>query len=412
MTGPATRPPHSPHLQVGLLFLCEALTRSSAVILLITMGLAGSRLTPDPSLTTLPLALVPVATTLTTIPAAHWMRRHGRRAGFLTGAVLGMGGASVAALAAWLGEFWLLCAGALLIGSVNGFATYYRFAAAEVSTPEFRSRAISLVMAGGVIAAVVGSTLAAETRFLWAGREFAGSFACIIVLQALILLVMSFARLPAPVPRAESGGGRPLSRIAAHPTFLMALLGAVASWGLMSLLMNATPLSMERHHHEFHDTARVIQWHVLGMYVPSFFTGSLVRRVGERPVMFAGILLIGVAALLNLGGPDLSWYMTGLTVLGVGWNFLFVSCTSLITGTYSGEGEKTRVQSANDFLIFATMILSSFSAGALEARIGWHQLNQAALVATALVAAALARLAWRERRMADEEIGHAAPFPR
>ncbi|MCY3738124.1 MAG: MFS transporter [Gemmatimonadaceae bacterium] len=412
MTGPPAEGPPSPYLQVGLLFVCEALTRTSAVILLTTMGLAGSRLTPDPSLTTLPLALVPVATTLTTIPAAHWMRRHGRRTGFLTGGGLGVAGAAVAAAAAWHGEFLLLCAGALLIGTVNGFATYYRFAAAEVSPPAFRSRAISLVMAGGVIAAVAGATMAAETRFLWEGREFAGSFGCIVVLQALILLVMSFTRLPPPTPRSEAGGGRPLTRIAAHPTFRMALLGGVASWGLMSLLMNATPLSMERHHHAFHDTARVIQWHVLGMYVPSFFTGSIVQRVGERPVMFAGILLIGVSALVNLGGTEVAWYMTGLTLLGVGWNFLFVSCTSLLTGTYSGEGEKTRVQSANDFLIFATMILSSFSSGALEARIGWYQLNLAALAATALVAATLAGLAWRERRLAGEEARHAAPEPR
>ena len=344
---------------------------------------------------------MPVATTLMTIPAAQWMRRRGRRAGFLLGAMIGIVGATVAATAARLGVFELLCVGGFVIGAVNGFATYYRFAAAEVAAPADRSRAISLVMAGGVVAAVVGSTLATHTKDLWPEYPFVGSFACIIVLQALILTVMLNARLPAPEAITEaSDGGRPLRQIAASPTFLLALLGAVASWGLMSLLMNATPLSMERHAHGFGDTAQVIQWHVLGMYVPSFFTGSLIGRVGERPVLFAGIALIAGAALLNLGGTGMSNYMAGLTVLGVGWNFLFISCTSLITGTYRGEAEKARVQSANDFLVYGTMIVSTFSAGPLEERLGWLQLNRAALVVAAVVAVGLALLAWRERALA------------
>jgi MFS family permease len=165
----------------------------------------------------------------------------------------------------------------------------------------------------------------------------------------------------------------------------------------MSLLMNATPLSMERHHHAFGDTANVIQWHVLGMYVPSFFTGSLIKRFGERPMLLIGVACLAASAWINTGGTDLLAFMTGLTVLGVGWNFLFVSCTSLLTGTYRTEGEKARVQSANDFLIFATMIVSTFSAGPLEERIGWYALNQAALLVTAVVGAALLLLMWRER---------------
>ena len=373
------------------------MTRSSAIIMLTTMALVGRRLAPDPSLSTLPLALVPVATTLMTIPAAQFMRRRGRRPGFALAATIGIVGAAVAATAVWMGQFWLLCLGALLIGSANGFATYYRFAAGEVASPEFRTRAISLVMAGGVIAAVLGTSLATQTKNLFDGHPFTGSFVCISVLQALILLIVLRTKLPLPTPHRSADDGRPLGAIARSPTFVMAVAGAVASWGLMSLLMNATPLSMERHHHAFGDTARVIQWHVLGMYVPAFFTGSLIKRVGERPMLLTGLAFIAAAAWINTGGPELTSYMAGLAVLGVGWNFLFVSCTSLITGTYHTEGEKARVQSANDFLIYGTMILSSFLAGPLEERIGWFELNRAALVVTAAVGVGMLLLMWRER---------------
>lgn len=362
------------------------------------MALVGRRLAPDPSLSTLPLALVPVATTLMTIPAAQFMRRRGRRPGFALAAAIGIVGAAVAATAVWMDQFWLLCVGGFLIGSVNGFATYYRFAAGEVAPPEFRTRAISLVMAGGVIAAVLGTSLATQTKDLFDGHPFTGSFVCIGGLQALILLIVRRTKLPPPAPANEADDGRSLGIIARSPTFVMAILGAVASWGLMSLLMNATPLSMARHHHAFGDTAKVIQWHVLGMYVPSFFTGSLIQRVGERPMLLTGLLCIAAATWINTGGTELTSYMTGLAVLGVGWNFLFVSCTSLITGTYRTEGEKARVQSANDFLIYGTMILATFLAGPLEERIGWSALNEAALIVTAAVGAGLLLLMWRERR--------------
>ncbi|MEE2659030.1 MAG: MFS transporter [Candidatus Latescibacterota bacterium] len=376
--------------------MCEACTRTSAIIVLTTLALAGRHLAVESALSTLPLALVPVGMTLTTIPAAQFMRRRGRRPGFVTAALLGVTGATTCAFAAGNGWFPLLCVGAFVIGTANGFATYYRFAAAEVSEPEFRSRAISLVMAGGVVAAVAGSTLATATVDFFPERPFTGSFACIGAAQALLLIVLVFVRLPVPSEAASLERGRPLRQIVSNPTFLMAVLGALSSWGVMSLLMNVTPLSMDRQTHSFRDTASVIQWHVLGMYVPSFFTGHLIRWLGERTIMFAGVALLATAAWLNLAGTAVANYMAGLAVLGVGWNFLFISCTSILIGTYRGEGEKARVQSMNDFFIFVTMILTTFWAGPLEARVGWHELNRLVLGVVGAVALLMVALRVRE----------------
>ena len=368
------------------------------MMVFMSIALTGRYLAPDPSLATLPLALVPVAMTITMIPAAQMMRRLGRRAGFQLAAVLGVTGAVTCVVALWTEQFAGLCAGGFLIGSVNGFATYYRFAASEAAPEEYRSRAISLVMAGGVIAAFVGAAMATATKDLNPSAPFLGTFAAIAGIQALILVVVSFSRLPMPSDTEKQDGGRPLRQLVGRPTFVLAVLGAVASWGLMSLLMNATPLSMDRHHHSFDDTAQVIQWHVLGMYVPSFFTGSLIRRVGERPILFLGIALIGLSTALNLLGIEVVYYMAGLAVLGVGWNFLFIASTTILTGTYAGEGEKAKVQSMNDFLIFSTMIVATFSAGVLENKIGWFGLNQAAAGVVVVVTVLLAMLCWQERR--------------
>ena len=242
--------------------------------MLSSMALIGQRLTPNPALATLPLALAPVATMIVTVPAAQLMQRRGRKIGFALGAVVGIVGGVVGCLAVYQGNFALLCLGGLGIGAVNGFATYYRFAAGEVVAEEFRSRAISLVMAGGVIAAVSGSNLAAWSRAWFPDYLFAGSFLGIAAVHALVLPVLWFVSFPALSAEEQRAGGRSLREIARQADFVLAVIGAVAAWGLMSLLMNATPLAMKRHLHSFADTAWVIQWHVLGMYVPSFFTGT------------------------------------------------------------------------------------------------------------------------------------------
>ena len=362
-------------INLGLLFLCEAFTRTATIVMFSCMALVGQRLAPDPALATLPLALAPVAMMLVTVPAARLMQRRGRKLGFALGSVLGVAGGLVGSLAVYRGDFVLLCAGGFGIGAVNGFATYYRFAAGEVVDEAFRSRAISLVMGGGVVAAVSGSNLATWSRGWFPEFLFAGSFLSIAVVHLLVLLVLVFAAFPAPSTAEQRAGGRSLREIARQSSFALAVIGAVAAWGIMSLLMNATPLAMKRHLHSFADTTWVIQWHVLGMYVPSFFTGQLIQRFGEQRIMFAGIFLLGGSIAINSSGIELMHYAIGLALLGVGWNFLFVGSTSLLASAHRPE-EKARVQSCNDFLIFALMVLTSFGAAPLEGSLGWGMLNR------------------------------------
>lgn len=381
---------------LALLFGCEALARSTNTILLTTMALCGSHLAPDPAVATLPLALAPVSTMLITVPAARLMQRHGRRAGFAVGAGLGIVGALVCSAAVVMSHFPTLCAGAMLLGSFNGFATYIRFAAGEAAPAEFRSRAISLVMAGGIAAAFIGANLAVQARGWFPSYPFAGPFVSVALLHVGLLTLLGFTRLPKPQAADTRSSGRPLRQIARQPDFMLAVIGAFTSWGVMSLLMNATPLSMERHHHSFDDTAWVIQWHILGMYVPSFFTGHLIRWWGEHRIMSAGLLLLLGAALVNTGGTGLYQYWLGLTLLGVGWNFLFTGATTLLTQTYEPP-EKARVQAFNDFAIFGIMVLSTFSSGPLENLVGWATLNRMAVPLVLLVGLGFALIHVRRR---------------
>lgn len=384
----------NPYRNLLLLFACESCTRTASVLMLTVMALVGRQLAPSPELATLPLALAPVATLLTTVPAARLMRRRGRRLGFSLGAVLGALGAGLALAGVLGGGFWMLCLGSMGVGAAGGFATYYRFAAAEAVEISLKSRAISLVMGGGIVAAILGSRLAVWSRQWLDGNLFAGPFACILLVHLVSLGFMSLVRLPLPSAEEQASEGRPLWQIARQPACVLALSGAVLAWFFMSLLMNATPLCMGRHHHEFADTARVIQWHVLGMYVPAFFTGHLIGRFGETRVMLAGLVLLLGAAGVGLSGMELEYFLVGLTLLGVGWNFLFVSATALLTTTYE-PAERTRVQALNDFAVFGALVLSTLASGPLEEQVGWEALNRGTIP---VLVAALGVVLWFELR--------------
>ncbi len=383
-----------------LLFLCEALTRTSSIVVFSSLALVGRELTPYLALATLPLALVPVSTMLMTVPAARFMQRRGRKKGFALGASLGVLGGLVGFAALYHAHFALLCLGAIGIGAVNGFSTYFRFAAAEVVDESWRSRAISLVMAGGIVAAFTGANLATWSRTWFSEHLFAGSYLAVALVQGLVLCTVLWVSFPAPPAEEKTKRGRPLGQISKDPNFALAVLGAVASWAVMSLLMNATPLSMQRHMHSFADTTWVIQWHVLGMYVPSFFTGHLIGRFGEKRIMAAGLVLLTCSALVNLVGISLYHYAVGLTLLGLGWNQLFVGATSLLAATYRPE-EKAQVQSFNDFLIYGIMVLTTFGAAPLEQSVGWKALNELALPLLAGVALAM----WMLERRTKEPSG-------
>ncbi|MCD6060782.1 MAG: transporter [Moraxellaceae bacterium] len=383
---------------VLLLAAAQALFQTGTVLMITLAGLVGLQLAPDEGLATLPVALMMVATAATTIPAALLMQRIGRKAGFLLGTALGVGAGLLAATAISVHSFWLFVAASMLMGSYQGFAQFYRFAAADAASPDFRSRAIAWVIAGGVVAAVAGPNLARFTQAL-GPTPFVASYLALALLGVLAALALARLSLPPPAAEDVRGAARPLAEILRTPVFLTALLGSTTGFAVMSMVMTATPLAMHQHGHHLDASATVIQWHVLGMFVPSFFTGTLIRRVGVLAVMAAGTLLLGSHVAIALSGHTFPHYVAGLILLGVGWNFLFIGGTTLLTEAYR-PAEKGRVQAAHDFLVFGVTALASFSAGKLLAAWGWQAVNLTALPLLAVVLAAVLGLALLRRRQA------------
>lgn len=384
---------------VPLLATCQALMMSGNSLLITTSALVGFALAADKSLATLPLAAQFVATMLTSIPAAMLMERIGRKRGFMLATLLGLSGGVIATLAILNGDFWLFLLGTVLFGSFNGFGNYYRFAAADAVDVEHKSRAISYVMAGGVVAAVVGPNLARLTRESIEGALFAGSYASMLVIYMLALLALSFIKLPARhVEESGSEAARPLRLIASQPRFIVALLGAMLGYAVMSLVMTATPLAMHDHAHAFADTSFVIQWHVLGMFAPSFFTGHLIRRFGVLNVMFLGGLLGVGCIVINLLGNSLWHFWTALLLLGISWNFLFIGGTTLLTETYR-PNERAKTQAVNDFIIFTTVSAAILSAGALQHHLGWKMVNIGALPMLSVI---MLSIIWLKYKISNE----------
>ena len=362
---------------VALLALSQAMLITGTSLLLASCALVGMTLTSIKSLATLPLALLFLAQMATTIPASLYMQRVGRRLGFITSAVFGMAGAAIATIGVFKAEFSIFCFGTILIGVFNGFGQYYRFAAAETAPEEYRSRAISYVLAGGLIAAFAGPNLAKWSRQLLP-EEFAGSFAILIGIYLLALGIAFFLRMPEPGAAARATGGRPLGEIARQPAYLVAVASAMVGYGVMNFIMIATPLAMHDYAHPFSDTAFVIQWHVFGMFAPSFFTGQLIRKFGTANIMLAGVVLLGLCVGINFTGIAVIHFWSSLIFLGLGWNFMFVGATTLLTETYF-LNEKAKAQALNDFIVFGTVTLTSFSSGAVQNILGWKTINMAVI---------------------------------
>jgi len=353
---------------VILLSLSQGLMITGSSLVLASSPLVGKALSGYKSLSTLPFALLFLTQMTTTVPASMFMGRVGRRLGFMNGAMFGLAGAAVATGGVYSGSFVIFCIGTTLIGVFNGFGQYYRFAAADVASQEFRSRAISYVLAGGVIAAFAGPNLANwSRRFLPA--EFAGSYASLILIYLLSFAIATLLKIPHTAAASHSENGRPLSVIARQQAYIVAVASAMVGYGVMNFIMIATPLAMQFYAHPFSDTAFVIQWHVFGMYAPSFFTGHLIRRFGVANIMLTGIVLLGLCVGVNVAGSTVMHFWVSLFSLGLGWNFLFIGATTLLTETYSFN-EKAKAQALNDFIVFGTVTLTSFSSGAVQHTLG------------------------------------------
>nr|WP_228035523.1 MFS transporter [Oculatella sp. LEGE 06141] len=377
-----------------MLAACQALAMTGSIVLFTTAALIGATLAADPSLATLPLAVQQLATMLATIPAALILRRLGRKLGFISGALIGLAGASLGAIAVLNSNFVLFCIATLLYGTFNGFVGYYRFAAADVASESFRSRAISFVVAGGIVAAIVGPGLAIWTKD-WLSVAFAGGLLAIAGLQLLAIALLTMVQMPSLTHHTQSDSGRRLTAIAQQPVFIVAVLGSMIGYGVMALLMTATPLAMVTVHHSFGTAASVIQWHVLGMFVPSLFTGFLIARFGVLTIILVGIGLNGACIAVNLAGTDATNFYVALLLLGVGWNFMFIGSTTLLTEAYAPV-ERAKTQATHDFLMFSFVAFATFLSGQVLTSLGWKAVNYTGL---GMISVVLVAVLWlRQQR--------------
>ncbi|MBD2091661.1 MFS transporter [Microcoleus sp. FACHB-1515] len=373
----------TPRAKVLLLALCQALAMTGSIVLFTTAALVGQSLAANKALATLPLALLQIATMLTTIPASLLMQRIGRQLGFMVGVLIGLAGASLAIAAIFAANFPLFCFSTILFGSFNGFVGFYRFAAAEIASEKFRSQAIAWVVAGGVIAALLGPQLATWSKDALTAT-FAGSYAAIALLQILSLAVLLLLKMPRPAQAERGYSGRSIPEVVQQPVFLVAILGSMLGYGVMVLVMTATPLAMVAQAHPFQEAALVIQWHVLGMFTPSFFTGYLIARFGVLNIIGVGGVLSLMCLAMNLLGSGLVNFSIALLLLGIGWNFLYIGSTTLLTETYQPE-ERAKTQALHDFLMFAFVALATMLSGTVFQQMGWYAVNWAGLPMVAVV---------------------------
>ncbi len=381
---------------VAVLAACQALLFTNNSILIALNGLAGYALAADKSLATLPVTGWVVGAALTTFSASLLMKRIGRRAGFTVGACIGIVGAAICAGALSLGSFWLFCFGTVVFGAYNAFGQYYRFAAADAATHDFRPRAISYVLAGGLVGGIIGPTTSRFTVDLLP-TTYLAAYLSLIGFLLLVLALLRLLEIPRPTATESTERGRPLGEIVAQPAFVVAVLAAAFGYGIMNLLMTATPLAMGICGHPYGAAATVISSHVVAMFAPSFVTGDLIRRFGTLNVMLWGVVLNLVCVAIALAGVEVAHFWWSLVLLGVGWNFMFIAATALLTETYR-PAEKAAAQGVNDLVIFITMATSSFSSGMILERNGWQALNYAAIPFVAAIGIAVVWLMVKRKR--------------
>ena len=381
------------HRNVLVLSACQATLQTGGVTLIMITGLAGFALAPNTAFATVPLTCYVIGSALTTFPASMLMKAIGRRAGFQAGTAIGMAGAALCALAIYLANFWLLCFGMMVMGSYTAFGKYYRFAAADVAEPGFRAKAISLTLAGGIVGGFVAPEMAKRTKDLFADHVFLGSYLSLMIVCVVAALLLTQLEIPQLSEQERKEGGRPMREIMRQPVFIVAALAGALSYGIMNLFMTSTPLAMRAHDHHFNSAAFVLEWHVVGMYGPSFFTGSLIQKFGVLKVILAGIALLFGAVLCALAGTGVINFWLALFVLGVGWNFMYVGGSALLTECHT-PAERAKTQAANDLMVFITMAISSMSSGMLLNVSGWHAVNYGTIPFLLLALGATAWLMW------------------
>ena len=381
---------------LSLLVAAQALGGASPPIIISLGGLVGQQLSSNPTATTLPVSIYQLGLALSTLPAAWLMQRLGRRWAYVLGAVLGVVSGIIAARGIAQSDFVTFCIGTALAGFYAACVQSYRFAAADaVGAPHLQAKAISRIMVGGLIAAIIGPQVVIWTRDALPATPFAGSFYSQAALAALAFPILLLLRLPAPQKQAIAGTARPLKAIAATPQFIEAAAAGVVSYGLMAFLMTAAPMAMVGCGHSVGEAALGIQWHVLAMFGPSFFTGRLIGRFGQRKITALGLVMIAASGLLALMGEGLSEFWGSLILLGVGWNFGFIGATAMLTACYT-PAERTKVQALNDFLVFGTVAIASFGSGQLLHSVGWSGIN---IGMQPLVVIVLAIMAWQARKI-------------
>ena len=384
-----------------LLALCQGLFLTNNVVFIAINGLVGLQLAPFGWMATLPVMGYVVGGALSTPLVARTQSRWGRKVSFQIGLAVAVASAALCAWAAFSGSFWLLCTATLVAGYYSANGGLYRFAAAELAAPDYREKAVSLVLAGGLLGAVAGPNLASATRTLFP-VPFAGAYIALIGVALLSMLSMAATRFEAqPVVLNAAGQreqGRPLSVLMRQPAFIVAIVGAALGYGVMNLLMAATPLAMQVCGFDFDASALVLEWHVIGMFAPGFVTGHLIKRFGVLPIMGTGVLLNFACVAVALRGVELHHFGIALFVLGVGWNFLFTGSTTLAMTAYRPE-EKDRAQAAINFCVYATLALSAFSSGVLVTTQGWTLLNAGSLVPIVVTGLALAWLGLQRKRV-------------
>ena len=386
--------------QLLLLTLCQGLFLTNNVTFIAINGLVGLALAPQAWMATLPVCGYVAGGALFAPLVARHQRAWGRRRAFQFGLLVAMAACALAAWAVSERQFWMVVLATLLAGYYNANAALYRFAAIELVPPSHKEKAISWVLAGGILGAVAGPNLASASKQLLV-QPFAGAYLVLIGVALMSLALISFIRFPA-LPQAGDGSpqGRSVRELARQPAFVVAIMAAALGYGVMNLLMAATPIAMAQCNHPFSAAALVLEWHVLAMFVPSFFTGKLIKRFGVQPVMATGLLLNVACVAFALHGNDVMHFLGALMALGLGWNFLFIGGSTLVTETYAPE-EKTRAQGALDFCVYTTMTVTSFSSGALVTTGGWTAMNLGSILPMALLGVALLWLARLRRRQAS-----------